>query len=473
MPEHLLFLTGRLAEPFLRRVLEQMQPTAFTYTVHQLGLQVAALMTADMIRRRLDHCHGADRIIVPGRCRGDLQALSEHLGVPVERGPEELRDLPAYFGHDGQRPDLSGYRVQIFAEIVDAPRLSVEQILERARGLRAAGADVIDLGCLPQTPFPHLEASVRALKSAGMRVAVDSMQPAELIAGGRAGADYLLSLTEHSLEVLDQVSSTPVLIPAEHGDLESLARAAAAVQARGRDFILDSILDPIHFGFSESLARYRELRRRFPRAELLMGVGNVTELTDADTAGINALLLGIASELDIGHILTTQVSPHARNAVREADLARRIMYAAARDGALPRDLDPGLLRLHERAPFPYTPQEIEQMASTVRDPSFRIQVSEAGIHVYNRDGMRTGTDPFALYPRLGVDDDAGHAFYLGVELGRAEIAWTLGKRYVQDQPLRWGCVPAPGYSEPRPGDEDEPPLDDECIRGATGAGGTA
>lgn len=39
-----------------------------------------------------------------------------------------------------------------------------------------------------------------------------------------------------------------------------------------------------------------------------------------------------------------------------------------------------------------------------------------------------------------MDHDGGHAFYLGVELGRAQIAWQLGKRYNQDEPLDWGCA---------------------------------
>ena len=54
--------------------------------------------------------------------------------------------------------------------------------------------------------------------------------------------------------------------------------------------------------------------------------------------------------------------------------------------------------------------------------------------------MRVGRDPFALWPQLGLEDDAAHAFYMGVELARAQIAWQLGKRYVQDQPLDWGCA---------------------------------
>jgi hypothetical protein len=72
----------------------------FEYRVHQLGLTVAALMTDKMIARRLtpEIIGTADQIIVPGRCRGDLDALSHTLGVEVVRGPEEVKDLPLYFG---------------------------------------------------------------------------------------------------------------------------------------------------------------------------------------------------------------------------------------------------------------------------------------------------------------------------------------------------------------------------------------
>jgi hypothetical protein len=39
-----------------------------------------------------------------------------------------------------------------------------------------------------------------------------------------------------------------------------------------------------------------------------------------------------------------------------------------------------------------------------------------------------------------IGKDAPHAFYLGAELMKAEIAWRLGKRYAQDEPLDWGCA---------------------------------
>lgn len=440
MPEHIVFLTGRLAEKSLRRVLDSLRPAPFTWEVREIGIQVAGLMTADLVRRRVAPPVAADRIMVPGRCRGDLDTLAAHYGIPVVRGPEELKDIPQHFGRRGGPPDLSRHDVTIFAEIVDAPRMEVPAIVERARRYRADGADVVDLGCLPDTPFAHLEDAVRALKGEGFAVSVDSLESEELLRGGRAGADYLLSLKEDSLWIADEVASTPVLIPAIPHDLGSLRRAIESMRAKGRAFLADPILEPIHFGFTESLARYRDLRRDYPDIPIMMGTGNVTELTDADTTGITALLAGVMSELRIGAMLTTEVSPHCRRAVSEADRARRIMYAAREEGSLPRDFCADLLALHARKPFPDSPQEIAETARAVKDPSFRVQVAEDGIHVYNRDGHRVATDPFDLFAGLGVENDGGHAFYLGVELARAQIAWQLGKRYAQDEELDWGVA---------------------------------
>ena len=443
--EHILFLTGRMAEPALARVLSNLADAPFTWAIHELGLQVAALMTADMVRRRLTLPESPaqrrpDRIIVPGRCRGDVDALSAHFGVPVQRGPEELKDLPQYFQRAATPIDLNTYEVAIFAEIVDAPRLTVDAIVERARLLAADGANVIDIGCLPATPFPHLEDSVLALKAAGHAVSVDSLDTAELLRGGQAGADYLLSLTLDTLWVADQVACTPVLIPREPSDEASLQAAIETMMAKGRPFLADAILDPIPFGLAKSIVRYHRLRERFPDAPIMMGIGNVTELTEADTSGINAVLFGMAAELRVAAVLTTQVSPHARRAVREADVARRLMHAAVRMQTLPKGITSDLATVHARRPFTDTPEEIAATAVLVRDPNFRVQVSPAGIHVYNRDGHRLAQDAFALWPQLGLENDAAHAFYMGVELARAETAWQLGKRYVQDQPLDWGVA---------------------------------
>jgi hypothetical protein len=126
--------------------------------------------------------------------------------------------------------------------------------------------------------------------------------------------------------------------------------------------------------------------------------------------------------------------------VQETDAARRLMFAAREESSLPSQIDASLLCLHDRKPFPADAAEIAETASAVADDNFRIEAAEDGVHIYNRQGHHIGADPFDLYPRLSVESDGGHAFYLGFELAKAHIAWQLGKRYVQDRPLDWGCA---------------------------------
>jgi dihydropteroate synthase len=440
MADRVLFLTGHLARARLEKVLAGAGDLGFAWTVFDIGVKVAALMTEAIITHRLGRPVDADRVVLPGRCRADLARLSETFGVPFERGPDELKDVPAHFGRRGRPPDLSRHDMRIFAEIVDASAMTVDQVMERAAAMRAAGADVIDVGCRPDTPFPHLEDTVHALRAGGFAVSVDSAAPDELRRGGAAGANFLLSLTEHNLDIAAETGAAPVLIPSSHGDLPSLLRAAEAAEKRGIPAVLDPILDPIHFGFMTSLARYADLRRTLPDAEIMMGTGNLTELTDADTAGITATLLGVCSELAVRNLLIVHVSPHTRRTIQEHDAARRLMYAARADGGLPKRYSSALMSLHDRRPFPNTPREIADLAAEVRDDNFRIEVAEDGIHVYNRRGHHVAQDAMSLYPKLGVAADGAHAFYLGTELMKAEIAWRLGKRYAQDAPLNWGVA---------------------------------
>ena len=171
-----------------------------------------------------------------------------------------------------------------------------------------------------------------------------------------------------------------------------------------------------------------------------MGTGNLTELTDTDSVGVTAALLGICSELFIRNVLVVQVSPHTRRTIQEHDAARRIMFAARTDASLPKGYGSALLVLHDRKPFPSSPTEIAELASQVKDANFRIEVAEDGIHVFNRKIHRVAQNAMALFAELDVERDGPHAFYLGTELMKAEIAWRLGKRYAQDSPLDWGCA---------------------------------
>lgn len=440
MAEKLLFLTGHLAEPRLIETVRGLGLEEGSWRVHNVGIKVAALMTEAILKNRLKPPLDADRVILPGRVRMDLAALQTHFGVPFERGPDELVDLPQYLGHGGHPPDLSRHDVRIFAEIIDAPGFSVEELVARGLAYAEKGADVIDIGCQPDVPFPHLEEVVKALKARRLKVSVDSGDVAELRRAAHAGADFVLSLDETTLDIVAGTACVPILVPKPHGDLTSLIRAIDKATAMGQPHIADPILDPIHFGFTVSIERYAELRRQRPGVEILMGTGNLTELTDADSQGVTAVMLGIASELKIQNVLIVQVSPHTRRTIEEHDAARRLMFRAREDQSLPKGLGGRLLSLHDLKPYPATGAEIARWAADVRDPNYRIEVAEDGIHIYNRDGHHIARDPFDLYPKLAVESDGSHAFYLGYELAKAEIALALAKRYAQDNPLDWGVA---------------------------------
>jgi dihydropteroate synthase len=440
MANKLLFLTGRLAEPRLQRTVEGLGLPDGSWRIANVGVKVAALMTEAIVRNRLKAPLDADRVIVPGRSRMDLSELKNHYGVPFERGPDEIIDLPQYFGKGAKPADLSKYDLRIFAEIIDAPGLTVEQIVDRARQYKAEGADVIDIGCQPDVPFPQLEDMVAGLRKLDYKVSVDSGNVEELRRGATAGADYVLSLDEASLDAIAGTKTVPILVPKPHGDLNSLIRAVDLCKSKGIPCLADPVLDPVHFGFMTSLERYAKLRRERPDVEILMGTGNLTELTDADSQGVTAVLLGICSELQIRNVLVVQVSPHTRRTVLEHDAARRLMYRAREDESLPKGYGGGLLSLHDLRPYPETPEQIAALAAGVRDHNFRIEVADDGIHIYNRDGHHVASDAFALFDKLGVEADGAHAFYLGHELAKAEIAAALGKRYTQDGSLDWGVA---------------------------------
>ena len=163
-----------------------------------------------------------------------------------------------------------------------------------------------------------------------------------------------------NLDAIDGTKCVPILLPRPHGDLNSLLRAIDLCKSKGIPHIADPVLDPINFGFMTSLERYAQLRRARPDVEILMGTGNLTELTDADSGGVTAVLLGICAELKIRNVLIVQVSPHTRRTVEEHDAARRLMYRAREDGNLPKGYGNQLLSLHDVRPFPDTPEQIAE-----------------------------------------------------------------------------------------------------------------
>jgi dihydropteroate synthase-like protein len=443
-PARVLFVTGRLAEPALRRVLEEMRPP-FEADVAVLKITVAALMTTPWIARFLEVPPGTDLVLLPGLVEGDTGDLSERHGVRVEKGPKDLREIPRYFGQAAAAADYGPYDIEILAEINNAAKLSREQIRAAADYFQASGTDVIDVGCTPGVPFPALGEVVRELRAAGMRVSVDSFEPSEIRMAVEAGAELVLSVNDSNRDVARDLAGSGarvVAIPDFGEGIDTLPPTLEMLEKWGVGYLIDPVIEPIGFGFTASLERYAEVHRRYPDVGQMMGVGNITELTSADTTGVHALLLAIAQETGVRAVLTTEVIPWARGAVREIDIARRLMFHAVHHRTLPKNVDDRLLTVKDPVILEYDEAELRRLHAAVKDSNFRIFADRTTITVFNDQLFVRGTDIQEIFAQLGVEE-ATHAFYLGRELAKARLAITLGKTYRQEGALAWGYLTPP------------------------------
>jgi dihydropteroate synthase-like protein len=447
--ERIHFVTGKLSEHALRNMLERLAgQIGFQPTVQVLNITVAALMTTDWIARRLEVPEGTDRVVIPGLCKGDMTSLEQKAGMPVERGPEDCRRLDEWFGQ--KRQDLDGYGehdIELIAEINHANRFSQTNLLAEATRLRLLGADVIDVGCTPGESWAGIGAAVSMLVEEGIRVSVDSFEPGEVVAATRAGASLVLSVNSRNVEAAGDWGCEVVVVPDEPSTLRHFDETIARLDSLAVPYRLDPVLEPIGFGFAASLGRYLEIRKRYPESEIMMGVGNLTELTDVDSAGVNTLLLGFCQETGIRSVLTTEVIHWAQSSVRECDLARRLVYHAVVNKTLPKHVEPRLVTLRSGKQQVHGDEAIEQLASAIRDPNFRVFAERGEVHLVGKNLHLSARDPFQLFYQLAEhgrsDVDANHAFYLGYEMAKAMTALTLEKDYRQDQSLDWGYLTEP------------------------------
>jgi len=258
----------------------------------------------------------------------------------------------------------------------------------------------------------------------------------------RAGASFVLSVNQSNVEIATELASSPVTwvaVPDLGGPMETLEPTIARLDASRASYLIDPILEPIGMGFMASLERYANARRRWPEAEMLMGIGNLTELTAADSTGVNALLVAICQELGIRAVLTTEVIPWARGAVREIDVARRLMHYAVTKRTVPKGVDDRLVTVKDPDVLIYSEAELRALQAAITDPNYRIFADREAITVFNSDRFVRGTDIQEIFAQLGVDEP-NHAFYLGKELAKASLAVTLGKTYRQEGTLSWGYL---------------------------------
>ena len=444
MGRHIHFVTGRLAERSLRRIVDELSSqVGFEYSIDVMPITVAALLTPSWVAPRLHIPEAATEVLLPGYCDGDLTPLQRVTSLPVRVGPREVRALPEFFGKK-QPNDFGDYHIEILAEINHAPRLTMPEILQLARRYRESGADLIDIGCEPGACWSQVGDCVRALRNEGFRVSVDSLNVDEIAAATRAGAELVLSVNSLNRAAATDWGCEVVVIPDEPDSLGEFDATIEFLTQRDVPIRLDPILEPIGCGFAQSLGRYISTRRRYPDAEMMMGIGNLTELTDVDSAGVNVLLLGLCEELGIRSVLTTEVINWARSSVSECSLARQLVHYAVKHSIPPKRVNDQLLTLRDGSVFELGESELATLKNALKDNNYRIFAENGELHLLAANLHLQSPNAFSLFRQLLATEpsnvDASHAFYLGYEMAKATTALTLGKQYNQDQALNWGFL---------------------------------
>ncbi|MCA9194600.1 MAG: dihydropteroate synthase [Planctomycetales bacterium] len=448
--DHVQFITGKLAERAVQNVASRIAlDVGFTFTVDVMPITVAALIQPSWLLRHLHVNSETDWLILPGYLTSQIELIASKVSVPVACGPKDIRDLPYFFSKSrDSTPILDQHNIEILAEINHANHLADNELLQLAQQARADGADIIDLGCTPGVRWINVADAVERLRDAGLRVSIDSFDQWEVNQACRAGAELVLSVNFSNRHAAADWGKEVVVIPEHPQEEKHFLETVDFLSQRSVTMRLDPILEPIGCGFTSSLKRYIECRNQFPNHKMMMGIGNLTELSDVDSAGVNLMLLGICQELSIESVLTTQVINWASSCIRECDIARRMVYHAVSQNRPPKNLSDELVMLRDRRLLTYTDDYFATLTAAIRDRNIRIFVNKGEIHLVSTGIHLHGTKPYEVMQALldspiGQTMDSKHAFYLGYELSKAHVAITLGKQYEQDQELQWGFLTRP------------------------------
>ena len=367
------------------------------------------------------------------------------------------------------------FPMRVIAEIVNAPLLDTDAISRRARYYEAEGADIIDIGMLANKQLPEkIEGIVDTVRTAvTLPISIDTLEPSEIEAGVEAGVDLVLSVDSGNMdEAAPTVSEVPVVVLPSNMRKGILPRRAEERVAALRDnierarslglekVIADPILEPaLQPGLMESLTAYQLFHQLDGETPMLFGLGNVTELIDVDSTGVNGLLTALACEVGADLLFVPEFSSKAKGSVRETATASKMMFLARRRETVPKDLGIDLLVLKEKRwreePYDRGIENIIEVVEAEGDVRFSgdragwfmIEVDREGglmaaIHFPYRDKKpdiavrgRCAREVYQTIIRMGLVSKLDHAAYLGKELEKAEMAIRLGRSYVQDEDL--------------------------------------
>jgi dihydropteroate synthase-like protein len=457
-----------------------------------------------------------DMIIVPGLIRKDVSEIELETGIPTYKGStnaadlnivldmaeelelspkkpadklieEELQKRALKFIEDfennikntkkllkkpenilvGNLPIGEDFPMRVLAEIANAPLLNKDELIKRAKYFVENGAQMIDIGMIAgETRADEIPEMVKTLKENlnSIPVSIDTLNPVEIKAAVEAGVDMVLSLDlgnyKEVLPLMKEKNIPAVILPTDFSKnwtpktVEERVNALEELMEKcsGINVIADLILDPINSqSIVESIIACHEFKKR-NKVPLFFGVGNVTELLDTDSIGVNALLSGIAMELGASILFTPEESAKTIGSVHELAVSSKMMFLAKNRDSIPKDLGINLIILKDKRRIESIVEEIDvpvlegsENYKFTQDPqgSFKITAEKGfikAVHYINMkpDLIIKGETAKSVYDEIiknSLVSRLEHATYIGAELQKAEIAVILNKSYIQDFPL--------------------------------------
>ncbi|MEM2185173.1 MAG: dihydropteroate synthase-like protein [Candidatus Methanomethylicia archaeon] len=510
----ILIVTGRLAESMVRRAVA-MSGTKHHVDIIVTPIPIAAFLTTEYVASYLNstgvRVRDYDYILLPGLCMGSGRVIEDRLGVKAIKGTvhaydliellkledlsilspdtsadeilqnlfEEgakriLMDLEAGLNNSnsfligGLRVAFNPPPMRIISEITEVHNMPLERLIEEVSRIIDCGGDVVSLGFEAYNPHSDIvERVVKSLKREfDIPIAIDTTIPSEIDVAIASGADMIVNVDLTNIDKINHVDRNVAVVTTPRnpisGDIPSdvdvriklLNRAVEAIRKRGFEKIFaDAVLEPYGSIF-KSLLAFHNFKTIHPEIPMFMGVGNVTELTDVDSVGVNALLTMLAHEIGVSMVLVVEKSVKAKGSTMEAKIASQMASIAKIKNCPPKNLGISLLILKDKRfyEFPVC-GDIDEIVYAeggekyyTIDPfgTFNIRVNhkEKFIEALYNGRMkrilikgRSAKDIRREIVSRNLISQISHAMYLGCELAKAEIALQLGKSYIQENPL--------------------------------------
>jgi dihydropteroate synthase-like protein len=488
----ILVATGKLAEQTVRNAVGDRADIIVADT------QIAAFITPRKLLAAIKEdipFFDYDLIFIPGLVSGNFEKAEKELCCKIRLGPKHAYDLgfvlpfvetmefsteiPAcelladvrramalekveeLENAAGCPLELRGMkiggssRMKVLAEVVDATGLDPEALELRIRSFEMKGADMIDLGAsLHANPDDVKRAIAIARKTTDLPVSIDTLDPVLIREALSCNVDMVLSLDSSNIaEIASEIAARgipAVVIPDQGGDFESLMNNMELAKSAGvKKLIADPVLDPIGHGIAGSIVRYMEFHEKNPEIPVFYGIGNVTELIDVDSTGVNATLCGIGADVGASILFTPEYSNKTQGSINELKKASQMMMLAKERESSPKDLGIDLIEIKEKrrrtdSTLPETFVSAEKNRMWTVDPKGSIRISiipdkfgmKEGCILAEHDTVsivgKTGREVMDTILKMELVSRMEHAAYLGQELKKAELALKLGRSYAQD-----------------------------------------